>query len=418
MNISQTKKYSPLKPWWFASTFVVAVLAVLSASVVMNSADAKVDREELRIATVQEGRFAIQVRAPGVLVPKEVRWLTSEVSGSVERVMVKPGSLVKEGDVIAELSNPLLVQQLEEVQWDLEAMQAEQDSEIQNLESRQLEQELAELNAKNQFQNAEVSYKAHLRLRDQNMSSISAIDFKAIHLQAEQYQAQWEIEKKRSANLANNIRAQIVAKKAHLKKLKKQIARASTRVANLSIKASIDSVVQEVAIELGQQVQQGGNIAKLVRQNELIAQLQVPEMHIHNVGMDQPVMVNTRSSVVEGKVIRISPSVVEGTVEVDVEILEPLPNEARPELTVEAEIMVAAIEHAVYVDRPLQSKNEQSMRLFKLSPDGKKAEKVAVMFGKGSSSAIEVTSGLRLGDQIIVSDQSRLSAFETLAIRY
>ncbi|MCJ8269156.1 MAG: biotin/lipoyl-binding protein, partial [Psychrosphaera sp.] len=74
---------------------------------------------------VKRGDFSISVRGTGVLVPDNIQWLSANVDASVERVIVKPGKIVKKGDLIAELSNPQLVQLLEETQWELEARIAE-----------------------------------------------------------------------------------------------------------------------------------------------------------------------------------------------------------------------------------------------------------------------------------------------------
>jgi HlyD family secretion protein len=113
-------------------------------------------------------------------------------------------------------------------------------------------------------------------------------------------------------------------------------------------------------------------------------------------------------------VSRISPSVIEGTVEVDVEFSEALPKDARPELTVDGEIMVAALNNTLFVERPAYSQNFRKMRVFKLSEDGNFADKVPVEFGRGSASKIEIVSGLKNNDRIIVSDQSELDTYSRL----
>lgn len=180
------------------------------------------------------------------------------------------------------------------------------------------------------------------------------------------------------------------------------------------MRATMDSVVQEVAIEPGQQLGPGANIAKLVQQDQLIARMLVPEIQIQQVTLGQKVSVDTRNNRIAGAVARISPSVVNGTVEVDVEFTEALPADARPDLTIDGEIMVAALSNTLFVERPAYSQNFRSMRVFKLSADGKFADKVPVEFGRGSASKIEIVSGLNSSDQIIVSDQSELDSYSRL----
>jgi len=56
------------------------------------------------------------------------------------------------------------------------------------------------------------------------------------------------------------------------------------------------------------------------------------------------------------------------------------------------------------VGRPAFGQGQQTVGLFKLSPDGQEATLVQVTLGRSSVSTIEVLSGLNEGDQVILSD--------------
>ncbi|WP_323814772.1 efflux RND transporter periplasmic adaptor subunit [Cellvibrio sp. NN19] len=376
--------------------------------------DFKVDRHTLRLAKVNQGSFDIVIRAPGALVPINVRWLAAETNGRVEQVLVKPGAQVKTGDLIAELSNPELEQAYDDLHWDLEAMQAQTSAEIKDMESALLDQRTIELEAKGLFQTSELNLNAQIYLRERNQGSISKIEFESSQMQTAQRKERWQIEQSRTKSMEENVVVQVIAKKARLKKLQKQIERAREQVEQLQVRATMDSVVQEVAIEPGQQLALGANIAKLVQQDQLIARMLVPEIQIQQVALAQTVSIDTRNNRITGVVSRISPSVMNGTVEVDVELTEPLPTDARPDLTIDGEIMVAALSNALFVERPAYSQNYRAMRVFKLSEDGNFADKVPVEFGRGSASKIEIVSGLNPSDQIIVSDQSELDGYSRI----
>lgn len=414
MDIIRSRKQSKFKLWWVIAGVVGAVLVGGVIYSLYNSSDYSVERDTLRLASVSQGNFDIIVRAPGTLVPTQIRWLAAEVNGRVERVLVKPGTQVKAGDIIAELSNSELEQAYEELQWDMEALHAQNSAEIKDLESALLDQRAVELEAKSLFKSSELTLNAQTFLRERNQGSISKIEYESIQMQTEQRKERWQIEQSRTKSMQENVTAQIAAKNARVKKMEKQIQRAQQQVEQLEVRATMESVVQEVAIEPGQQLVLGTNIAKLVQQDKLIARMLVPEMQIQQVVMGQQVSVDTRNNRVAGVVSRISPSVVNGTVEVDVEFSEPLPGDARPELTIDGEIMVAALNNALYVERPAYSQNFRKMRVFKVSEDGKFADKVLVEFGRGSASKIEIVSGLKADDQIIVSDQSELDSYSRL----
>lgn len=54
--------------------------------------------------------MSIEIRGNGVLAPKYIRWISSNVDGRIEQVLVKPGAVVVAGDVIAMMVNPELTQ--------------------------------------------------------------------------------------------------------------------------------------------------------------------------------------------------------------------------------------------------------------------------------------------------------------------
>ena len=78
--------------------------------------------------------------------------------------------------------------------------------------------------------------------------------------------------------------------------------------------------------------------------------------------------------------------------------------------------MISEIPDTFYVDRPLYAQSSSHTALFKLSEDGKFAERVDVNLGQGSVSQIQVTAGLRAGDKILVSDPGRFETYQRFHI--
>jgi HlyD family secretion protein len=119
------------------------------------------------------------------------------------------------------------------------------------------------------------------------------------------------------------------------------------------------------------------------------------------------VSVDTRNGVVEGRVARIDPAVQGGTVQVDVELTSPLPQGARPDLSVDGTIEIERVEHTVYTGRPAYGQSDSTISLFKLIDDGRYAVRVPVKLGRTSVNAVEIEQGLEPGDQVILSDTSQ-----------
>ena len=57
------------------------------------------------------------------------------------------------------------------------------------------------------------------------------------------------------------------------------------------------------------------------------------------------------------------------------------------------------------------------MGMFKLGPDGQEATRTTVSLGRSSVSTIEIVSGLREGDQVVISDTTTMDNYKTIRVR-
>jgi multidrug efflux pump subunit AcrA (membrane-fusion protein) len=392
---------------------VLGIVGVVSCGVLLlaytysdTGGSYRIDKNALLIDQVQRGELNVSVRGIGVLVPKDIRWIATEVQGRVERILIKPGAQVKAGDLLLELRNSQLVQQLEETKWELEALEAETLAQQVSLESDLLDQQAAVINAKLSHQRTMLTLNAQKTLLEQGTGVISQIAHEEVKIEVALNKERWQLEIKRLAKRKENLAAQAVAYQARLNRMRRILQRVESQVDGLHVKATMDSIVQEMPVELGQQVNSGTNLARLARKGQFIAELRIPEKLIQNVAIDQLVSIDTRTSKIKGRVSRIDPAVINGSVQIDVELIGPIPSEARPDLTVEGVIEIARLADTLYVKRPMFAKSFTQGTVYLLDADGQSASKQVVAFGQVSSKYIQINGGLNSGETIIVSDTS------------
>lgn len=375
-----------------------------------------VSKNTLMIGEVQQGNFNVSVRGIGILAPKDIRWVSTAVSGRVERILIKAGAQVKAGDLLLELSNPELVQRWEESKWELEEMEAEISAQAVSLESQLLDREAAVINERLNHERALLTLNAQRKLLDQSIVAVSQVDHAEVKIEVAQIKERWQLEKKRLKKGQENLIAQNKASQARLNRMKRMVERAEQQVEDLNVRATMDSLVQEMPIELGQQINAGINLAKLASNGLFIAELRVPEKQVNDVAIGQSVQIDTRNSVVAGTVERIDPTVINGQVQIDVALVGDLPSEARPDLTVEGIIEIANIEQTLFVKRPMFSKSFSEEDIYLLDEEGELAAVRTVQFGQVSNKYIEVKSGLKAGQNIIVSDTSDWQGISQISI--
>ena len=105
-----------------------------------------------------------------------------------------------------------------------------------------------------------------------------------------------------------------------------------------------------------------------------------------------------------------------GTVQVDVELTSKLPDEARPDLSIDGEIFITQKRNSLFVRRPAFSQAKQTMAIYLLNNEQTKAQQTSVEFGLSSSVDIEIVSGLKVGDRIIVSEQTSFERHQQISL--
>jgi len=169
-------------------------------------------------------------------------------------------------------------------------------------------------------------------------------------------------------------------------------------------------------VQEGQQVTAGTNLARVARPDVLRAELRIAETQAKDILLGLPVRVDTRNGIVDGKVERIDPAVQNGTVQVDVEITGELPPGARPDLSVEGTIQIERLANVLYVGRPAFGQPNSEVRLFRLNASDGIAARVPVKLGRSSVNLIEITQGLNVGDQVVLSDTSAWDAYDRIRL--
>jgi HlyD family secretion protein len=83
-------------------------------------------------------------------------------------------------------------------------------------------------------------------------------------------------------------------------------------------------------LQVGQHVQPGTMLAKVVQPNHLMAELKISETQARDVQFGEPAAIDTHNGIISGSVMRVDPAVQNGTVTVDVKLTGELPKGARP----------------------------------------------------------------------------------------
>jgi HlyD family secretion protein len=149
----------------------------------------------------------------------------------------------------------------------------------------------------------------------------------------------------------------------------------------------------------------GTVLAKVAEPGRLKGEVRVSEAEARDVHRGLAVRFESgKSGVFRGRVERIDPIAVRGSVRLEVTIDDALPAGARADESVSGYIEIEKLENVLAVARPVGASDGAAAMVFRIDADDKHASRVAVRFGRGSAREVEVLGGLAEGDQIVVSD--------------
>jgi HlyD family secretion protein len=416
MDIKRTdiKQKRRRRQYIYGSLGTVALIAAAIGIFRMEPAAPSVDRASVWTDTVKRGEMLREVRGPGVLVPREIRWIAAETSGRVERLLIKPGARVEPDTVLMELSNPDIVDMQLAADAALTAAKADYSARQMTLESQLLDQRANFAGIEADFESARLQAEAERELNAKGI--ISDITYRRSELLSERLRVRLDIEKERIAKFEATIQAQLAAERARLTQLENEVALRQRQHDGLMVRAGIHGVLQQTPVQEGQQVAAGTNLARVARPDLLMAELRIAETQAKDIALDQPVRIDTRNGVVPGRVVRIDPAVQNGTVQVDVDFDGDLPPGARPDLTVDGTIEIERLSEVLFVGRPAYGQPNSTISLFRLDPASNRALRVPVRLGRTSVNLVEIEQGLEVGDTVILSDTSAWDEFDRIRL--
>ena len=396
---------------------VISGVVLLGAALLLSLRDPaapRVDRDSVWIGDVQRGPMEVSVRGIGTLVPEDMRWITAQTNGSVEEIYILPGAAVEPETRILKLDNPELEQTLRTAQLELASAEAQLANRRAVEEDSLLEMEYQLAQLESNYENAKLEVRANEELFKEGI--VAELELMRSQLLRDQLERQTQILQQRLATRRQQVEQNLAPAIASVAQERERLTLLSRQVADLTVTAGIHGLLQRLPLEAGQQVAMGAQLAQVADPSRLKAVIRVPETQAKDIQIGQAAQIDTRNGKVAGTVARVNPTVVGGTVEVDVRISGELPRGARADLTVEGAIRLASLDDILYVGRSSSARENATLGVFKLTPDGSSAQRVDVTFGLSSVSHIQVLGGLEAGDRVILSDTSSYDDYDRLRL--
>lgn len=364
------------------------------------SSSMTVEKNRITIATVQKGEFNDYIRVIGQVLPTRMIYLDAIEGGRVEERLLEEGALVKQGEVILRLSNPLLNIGILQSEADL----AYQENELRNtrisMEQERLSLKQERIGMRKDFLTRKRRFEQYSRLMQENL--IAREDL----LQATE---EYEATKEQLSVLNERIRqdslfrlTQISSLDENIKNMKRSLALVRERLENLKVKAPIDGQVGNLDAQIGQSIAAGEHIGQIITP-DLKVQAQIDEHYVERVVTGLPADFTRDGASYKLEVSKPYPEVKDGQFRTDLLFISERPENIRAGQTYHINLQLGDPVQAVLVPRGGFFQITGGRWIFVIDESGKFATRRPIKIGRQNPQYYEVVEGLKHGEKVIVS---------------
>ena len=408
-------KAKKIKRAIYVTGAVVVIAGVTLGLSRLKPAAPSVDRGTVWTDTVKRGPMLREVRGLGTLVPLDIHWIAALTAARVDKIVIRPGHLVEPNTVILEMSDPAVAQTLLDAEYQFKGAEADLANLKVQVNSELMNQKAIEAGVRSDYEQAKLQHEVDVKLFKEGITA--DVTQKLSEVREDQLKIRLDLEQERTRVAGDSAQARLQAQQAHLEQARAMYQLRRDQADALHVRAGITGVLQLLPVDVGQSVAVGTNLARVADPKKLKAEIKIAETQAKDIVIGQNATIDTRNGIVKGHVIRIDPSVVNGTVTVDVGIDDPLPLGARADLSVDGTIELENLKDVLYVGRPVHGQTDATISLFKVMPDDSDAERVNVKLGRSSVNTVEILSGLKVGDKVILSDMSQWDNVDRIRLK-
>lgn len=358
-----------------------------------------VDVARLQIAEVKQGDLVRDISADGRVIAANSPTLYAISAGKVT-LKVVAGDAVKQGQALAVVDSPELLSRLRQEDSTMASMEADARRAL-------LDAQLARSNAQKTLDQALIDYTTATRdlqryqrgyeggALPQIMLATAQDNMKKAALGLSTAQRNFKLQGESAGLDAKNKQLLAGRQRAVVAEIYRQVDA-------LTIRAPFDGQVGQVQVPQGTNVAANGAVLSVVDLSKFEVEIKVPESFARDLNIGMPAQVMSDGKPWSAEVSAVSPEVVNSEVNARVRFAQDQqPPGLRQNQRLSARILLDTRRHVLMVDRgPFVEQNGGGVAYV---VEGDTATRRAVRLGASSLNQVEVLSGLRVGDHVVIS---------------
>lgn len=410
--LDKTKSWSWLK--WAVPVAVLALAGLLLGSVLSTwlSAEASVSTDRIRTAVVSRGDLIRDLNVQGRVVAAVSPTLYSPATGTVT-LQAQPGDAVTIGQVLANIDSPEVRSEFLQELSSLDQFNAE-------LEREKIQARKAKVKSQQTIDLARVELTAadrEMRRAEESIktNSISEIDFE----RARDELARAKVEHNHAVQDAQlegeSLEFETTTRQLAVNRQQLVADELKRRVDDLAIRSPVNGIVGNVAVNQKALVNKNAPLVTVVDLTAFEVEIRIPEAYADDLGIGLAGDVQYNGAEYRGKLVSLSPEVVNNEVVGRIRFAGDTPPGLRQNQRVTVRVMMDELIGVLKLQRGSFTDSGGGRSAFVLTEAGL-AERREIQLGARSVAEVEILSGLAAGDQVIISSIAEFEDYDTIQV--
>jgi HlyD family secretion protein len=376
------------------------------------NATVTVPLERLRIAEVTRGDLVRDVSVQGRVVAAVSPTLYARDAGTIT-LRIAAGATVQEGQVLAIVESPQLANELEQARSSLQQQTVELQR--QRIESRQLA--LEKRKAADLAEVALVAAEREKRRADlaNDVKVISVIDYEKAQDELRKAELAFEHAKADADLFDERLEFELRASELAVQRQQLLVSELERQVEALAIRSPVNGIVGDLLVDQKAAVSKDMPVLSVVDLSRFEIDAQIPESYADDLGLGMPAEIIVGGNKYAGTVVAVSPEIVDSQVGSRIRFDAEMPPNIRQNQRLTTRILLEERPDVLMLARGQFLDSGGGRVAYVLDGDGV-LHRRPIAIGARSLSAVEIASGLREGESVVISSVDAFRGADTVLV--
>ena len=390
----------------------IAVVLVLGIWLMRSLLKPSLSSNEIVTAVVERGPVENTINATGEVLPEFEEIISSPIQASIQQILLEPGKKVTKGQSILRLDKSATQSEFERLKFQMES----KANEISKLKL-DLQKSFFDIKSNNSIKELKISnlkdaVSAAQRLLKAGGGTREEVEQAALNLKVanlEKLQLENEIRSKQQTMKIEIREAEIALaiQRNDLEALKRKLDRAE-------IVATRDGVVTWVNKNIGASINEGDALVRIADLSSFKVAGSMADNMLDQISNSMPAIIRVGESLLKGSISNISPAINNSVVSFDIRLDEKASKLLRPNQKVDVFLVTQTRPNVLRVSNGPAFNGAGKQDVFVLRNGS--AERRSIQTGLSNFDFIEVQSGLKAGDEVIISDMSAFKNYTVIPV--